>query len=156
MSDGTSTILIVEGDPLVRMSSARALETFGKVETAASGLEALRHLALKKFDVIVLDLRVPGLDGFAILRTLSSREGPNKKTPICAVTTDASEEARLRALREHAMFVATKPVALDTLKNLVGAALRKDTGPREPATRSVAPGSDGDKEEPHPGRPRAA
>jgi two-component system chemotaxis response regulator CheY len=152
MSDATSAILIVEGDPLVRMSFARALETFGKVEVAASGLDALRHLALKKFDVIVLDLRVPGIDGFAILRTLSSREGPNKKTPVCAVTADLTEEPRLRALREHAMFVAAKPVALDTLKNLVGAALKKD---REPQSRGSSPDGS-DKEEPPRGHTRAA
>src|SRR5262245_50763779 len=98
MSDGTSNILIVEGDPLARMTAARALAALGKVEVATNGLEALRYLAQKKFDAIVLDLRIPGVDGFAIMRVISSREGPNKKTPVCAVATDSSDH--VRALRE--------------------------------------------------------
>jgi len=123
-------ILVVDGDPIVRSVFAQALEPFGKVEVASNGLDALRLLATRKFDVVLLDLRVPVVDGFFILRTLATRPGPNAETPVYALTSDVSEQARARAMEEHAAFVLTKPVPVSTLTTLIGAALGKDAPPR--------------------------
>ena len=120
----TGGILVVDGDPIVRSLFAQALGPFGKVEVASSGLDALRLLAASRFDVVLLDLHVPTVDGFVILRTLATRPGPNGETPVYALTTDLSGQARDRALREHAAFVLTKPVPMATLTTLIGAALR--------------------------------
>src|SRR4051794_24128410 len=112
MSDAPPTpgILIVDGDPLVRASFAHALGPLGTVEVANNGLDALKLLAGKKYDVILLDLAAPAVDGYVILKMLSSRRGPNNKTPVYALTADVSIHARERAMREHAAFVLTKPV----------------------------------------------
>jgi CheY-like chemotaxis protein len=124
-------ILIVDSDPVVRALFAQALGPFGDVQLATNGLDALRLLSSKKYDVILLDLAVPAIDGFVILQMLSNRPGPNAETPVYALTADVSEQARARALREHAAFVLTKPVPIATLKNLIRAALRRDVAPRE-------------------------
>lgn len=118
-------ILIVDDDPTIRTMFARALAGLADVETASNGGEALRLLGAKKYSLVLLDLHMPVMDGFVVLHTLSSKQGPNKDTPIYVVTADMSEQARIRALRRHAVFFLTKPVPLATLSTLVEASLKK-------------------------------
>src|SRR5262245_3988572 len=105
-----ASILIVEDDSAIRATFARALQAIGDVEQASDGTAALQILEARRFDVILLDLHMPGVDGFGILQALSSRPGPNRDTPIYVVTADSSDQSRLRALRQHAVFFLTKPV----------------------------------------------
>ena len=134
-----SAILIVDDDPTIRMMFARALKDRGEVEQAASGGDALRMLAAKRYGVILLDLHMPVIDGFVILETLSTKPGPNRDTPVLVVTADMSEQARVRALRRHAVFLLTKPVPLATLGALVESSLKKSAAK---AASSSKPGSD--------------
>ncbi len=92
-------------------------------------MEALRLLATKKFTLILLDLHVRLIDGFVILHTLGAKPGPNKDTPVYVMSADVSEHSRLRALREHAVFVLNKPVSISTVTNLVDAGLKKASMP---------------------------
>src|SRR5580693_4098566 len=118
-------LLVVDDDPTIRAMFARALQSLGDVETAAHGAEALRMLGAKRYDVVLLDLHMPVMDGFVVLHTLANKTGPNKSTPVYVVTADASEQARVRALRRHAVFLLTKPVPIATLTALVDSALKK-------------------------------
>jgi CheY-like chemotaxis protein len=118
-------ILVVDDDPTIRSMFARALQALGDVDTAAHGGEALRMLGAKRYDVVLLDLHMPVMDGFIVLHTLANRPGPNRTTPIYVVTADASEQARVRALRRHAVFLLTKPVPIATLTALVGSTIKK-------------------------------
>ena len=120
-----AAILIVDDDPTIRTMFARALKAMGEVETAASGGEALRMLSAKKFAVVLLDLHMPMIDGFAILHALSAKQGPNRDTPVFVITADTSDQARLRALRRHAVFMLTKPVPINMLVSLVDSAMKK-------------------------------
>jgi CheY-like chemotaxis protein len=61
-------ILIVDDEIGPRESIRMILKPSYEVQTAASGQEALDHLKKKKFDLITLDLRMPGLSGFDVLR----------------------------------------------------------------------------------------
>src|SRR6478609_4770850 len=99
-----STILIVDDDATIRGMFARALKALGDVEQAATGSEALRLLWAQKYSVLLLDLHMPVVDGFAILHMLRSKPGPNRDTPILLVTADVSEQARIDTLRRHAVF----------------------------------------------------
>jgi CheY-like chemotaxis protein len=120
-----SDILIIDDDPTIRAMFARALKPLGEVETAANGADALRLLGTKRYAVILLDLHMPVIDGFVLLHTLSARPGPNRDTPIYVVTADNSEQARLRALKHHALFLLTKPVPIATLSSLVSRTLQR-------------------------------
>jgi CheY-like chemotaxis protein len=131
-----STILVIDSDPVQRASLGQVLAPLGEVEVAGTGLDALRLLATKKFSVAVLDLHVRPLDGFVILRTLSTKGGPNKETPVYALAADAVE--RDRALREHAVFALIKPVSLVTVKNLIEADLNRPPGDEGPPTPPVS------------------
>ena len=118
-------LLVVDDDPTIRTMFARALQALGEVETAAHGGDALRMLGLKRYDVVLLDLHMPVMDGFVVLHTLANRPGPNWLTPVYVITADASEQARVRALRRHAVFLLTKPVPIGTLTALVGSTIKK-------------------------------
>ncbi len=118
-------ILIIDDDPSIRTMFARALQALGKVSVAPNGAEALRLLALEKYGVILLDLHMPVVDGFSLLETLSAKPGPNRETPIYVISADTSDQARVRALRRHAVFFLGKPVPIVTLTALVDATLKK-------------------------------
>jgi CheY-like chemotaxis protein len=118
-------ILIVDDDPTIRTMFARVLQSLGEIEQAQSGADALRMLSAKRYSVILLDLHMPVIDGFVVLQTLASKPGPNHDTPVFVVTADVSEQARVRALRQHAVFFLTKPVPLATLSALVDSSLKK-------------------------------
>jgi CheY-like chemotaxis protein len=133
-----AAILIVDDDPTIRMMFARALGSLGEVEQAGNGAEALRLLGAKRYGIILLDLHMPVIDGFVILHTLASKPGPNRETSVYVITADVSEQARVRALRRHAVFLLTKPVPIATLVALVDSALKKA------AIRAAAPAEDGD------------
>jgi two-component system chemotaxis response regulator CheY len=134
----TPAILVVDNDPNLQASLARALGSLAVVELAINGAQALRLLARKKYGLVLLDLNVRVIDGFVILRTLAAKAGPNRDTPIYVLTSEVSEHVRLRALREHAHFVLTKPVPIATVVTLVEAALRRPSLP-PPAEKATAP-----------------
>ena len=132
-------ILIVDDDPTIRAMFTRALKGLGEIQQAANGAEALRMLGAKRYGVVLLDLHMPMVDGFVLLHTLGSKPGPNHDTPIYVITADTSDQARLRALRRHAVFMLTKPVPLATLTSLVDATLKKAAA----RAASLAEGSEG-------------
>jgi CheY-like chemotaxis protein len=135
-----TTILIVDDDPTIRGMFARALQALGEVEQASNGADALRLLGSKKFSVVLLDLHMPVIDGFVILQTLATKPGPNRDTPIYVVTADISDQARIRALRRHAVFFLTKPVPIGTLVALVDSTLKKAAArAQQPAKAGAGP-----------------
>jgi DNA-binding response OmpR family regulator len=118
-------ILIVDDDPTIRAMFARALKALGDIDQAGNGGEALRLLGAKKYGVVLLDLHMPIIDGFVLLHTLANKPGLNRDTPIYVISADNSDQARIKALKRHAVFMLTKPVPIATLTALVDATLKK-------------------------------
>ncbi|OHB31312.1 MAG: hypothetical protein A2790_01990 [Phenylobacterium sp. RIFCSPHIGHO2_01_FULL_69_31] len=86
-------IMVVDDNAVNRELSRRILEAAGaQVSDAADGGAALAHLARLPVDVVLMDLRMPGLDGRATLRELRAAEGPNRGAPVLAFTADADLE----------------------------------------------------------------
>lgn len=121
-----SVLLLVDDDDAARSLYARALHRFGEIRQADRGTQALRMLADERYDLVLLDLHMPVVDGFAILEELA-KGGPNQTTPVFVVTADHSEEARLRAMRRHGVFLLTKPIPIAALVAMVEGALRRKT-----------------------------
>ncbi len=136
-------ILIVDDDPTIRAMFSRALKDLGEIQQAANGAEALRHLGARKYDIVLLDLHMPIVDGFVLLHTLANKPGLNRETPIYVITADTSEQARIRALKRRAVYMLTKPVPIATLTALVESALRK-------AARGSQPPEAGEGDAPEP------
>ena len=131
------TILVVDDDAAIRSMYARALAHIVTVHEAGDGLAALEMLASRRYDMILLDLHMPGISGFTVLQALNRDAGPNGHTAVCVVSADTSQATRLRAARAHACYFLTKPVRLSTLVALVSDSLHKTLGP--PSTPSLAP-----------------
>lgn len=96
------SVLVVDDHDINRRTLARMLEAFGaEVETAEDALSALAAAQDLKFDAILMDVRMPGMDGLEASRRLREA-GVNRQTPIIAVTGGASPE-EIAACREAGM-----------------------------------------------------
>ena len=86
-------VFVVDDNRVNRELSRRILEVAGaEVSEAGDGAEALARLALLPVDVVLMDLRMPGLDGRATLKRLRVEPGPNQDVPVLAFTADADVE----------------------------------------------------------------
>lgn len=121
-------ILLVEDDALLADGLARALRLSGYVvEVAGDGLSADRWLAAEDFDLTVLDLGLPGLDGSSVLQRLRERR---QLTPVLVLSARQALEERVRVLDLGADDYVVKPVALAELEARVRALIRRgQTGP---------------------------
>ena len=117
-------ILVVEDDPRLAATLDRVLGTERhEVEVAGDGNEALRRARERTFDLVVLDIMLPGLDGIAVCRRLRST-GP---TPILLLTALGGTEERVRGLDSGADDYLVKPFAYEELLARVRALLRRTT-----------------------------
>ena len=90
-----TTVLIVDDEPGIVELARLYLEQDGfRVETAANGLEALRRLDELRPDLVILDLRLPGLDGFGVCREIRRRGN----TPILMLTARAEDADKIVGL----------------------------------------------------------
>ena len=107
MNDKAS-ILIVDDEEIVRRSHLRSLATTGcHAEAAADGDEALRVMERQPFDVVLLDLRMPGLDGMDVLKTIKHR-WPDSE--VVVITGYPTIESAKEAVRLGAQNYIAKPI----------------------------------------------
>lgn len=120
--DSKRRLLLVDDD---RELCALMHEFFGQhglfVETAASGAEGLRVLSQSPFDLVVLDVMMPLLDGFEVLRQIRKRS----TVPVIMLTARTSEEDRIGGLNAGADDYLPKPFAPDELLARIRAVLRR-------------------------------
>jgi DNA-binding NtrC family response regulator len=115
-------ILIVDDEPIVRESLKDWLEDAGyKVVTAETGEQALELISEKDFSVVILDIRLPGRTGIAVLKEVKDKKPDIKAIIITAYpTSDLTSEA----LKLGAIDYLVKPIAPDDLERLVREAVR--------------------------------
>lgn len=118
------TVLVVDDEPTISEVVSRYLERAGyDAPTAGDGLEALRLAARFEPDLVVLDLMLPELDGFEVLRRLrADREEP---TPVILLTAKGENDDRLVGLRRGADDYVVKPFSPSELVARVDAVLRR-------------------------------
>jgi CheY-like chemotaxis protein len=105
-------VLVVEDDPSIRELVVLALGDEGhEVDEAPDGRTALEVVARRQPDVIVLDMKMPGMDGWQFARTYRERYGA--RTPIIVFT--AATDAAARAAEVGAEAVVAKPFDLEAL-----------------------------------------
>ena len=110
MNDKAS-ILIVDDEEVVRRSHLRSLAATGcRTEAAEDGLRALEVMEEHPFDVVLLDLRMPGLDGMDVLKTIKER-WPDSE--VVVITGYPTLESAKQALRLGAQNYIAKPVGPD-------------------------------------------
>jgi hypothetical protein len=113
-------ILVVDDHPVNRILMEALLEQLGhEVRLSENGAEAVEQAGREPFDLILMDIHMPVMDGLAAARTIRELPAPAGQVPIIALTADAFSESRDR-VREAGMndFLA-KPVQLDDVRQML-------------------------------------
>jgi CheY-like chemotaxis protein len=102
--------LVVDDDPVARRALSGSLQaTFGRPESAESGEAALALAGEKQFDLIFMDVRMPGMDGFKCCSKIHETAA-NSKTPVVFVTSHGDLESRAEAIMAGGSGFIPKPV----------------------------------------------
>ncbi len=126
MTPSKARLLLIEDDPGVReaLSLGLALEGF-EVVTAPGGSQGLRLLREGGIDLLILDVLLPGSDGYSVLRELRSSPDLDRTLPVLMLTALDEVEDRVRGLRSGADDYLVKPYALAELAARAEALLRR-------------------------------
>jgi len=119
-------VLVVEDNPDNTKIIQALLRKHGSRVTAASnGREAVETCRERSFDLILMDLSMPVMDGIEATQTIRSQEGLNRQTPIVALTADARVETRKRCEELGMEHFLTKPVTPEHLRQTLGLFVRQ-------------------------------
>ncbi|NNJ14777.1 response regulator [Pseudomonas putida CSV86] len=118
----TATVLVIDDEPQIRKFLRISLASQGyKVLEAGTGAEGLRHAALSRPDLVVLDLGLPDMDGQQVLRELREWSA----VPVMVLSVRASEAQKVQALDGGANDYVTKPFGIQEFLARVRALLRQ-------------------------------
>jgi CheY-like chemotaxis protein len=110
-------ILVVDDSSLARRMTRRILEDLGhEVEEVSNGAEALEQFLLKRHDVVVLDLLMPGVDGVEVLQKLREM---NPQVPVIVLTADIQRTTRDLVKDAGAVAMVNKPVSKEQLSEVL-------------------------------------
>ncbi len=118
-------VLIVEDDELLAAGLMRVLEQSGyAVDRAGNGEQADAMLSVDNYDLVVLDIGLPGIDGFAVLKRLRSR---NQSCPVMILTARDDVADKVRGLDSGADDYLVKPFALNEFEARLRALVRRSS-----------------------------
>ncbi|HOR16725.1 MAG TPA: response regulator transcription factor, partial [Dermatophilaceae bacterium] len=115
----TVRVVVIDDQTLVRQGIVGLLRLSGEVEVigqASDGAEGLEVVAALRPDVVLLDLRMPILDGLGVLQALAAA---GDRTPVLVLTTFPDDEALIAAMRAGARGYLLKDVSLDQLVDAI-------------------------------------
>jgi DNA-binding NtrC family response regulator len=135
-----SRILIVDDEASICWAFRESLTDLGHhVEVASSAEEGLRTAAAGPLDAVVLDVRLPGMDGLTSMREFRDRIGP---APIIVITAFGNLETAVRAMEGGAFEYLVKPFDLDQVTAVVKRALEKQKASKHVTDALAAMGSE--------------
>ena len=118
-----SKILILDDEKNIRITIRRCLETINAdIDDAISGEEALSKLKTNKYDLLLLDLKLPGIDGMEILR-IARKQYPEME--IIIITAHGSVQNAVEAMKEGAFDFLEKPFTPSEIRQAVQKAIQK-------------------------------
>ncbi|WP_020658587.1 response regulator transcription factor [Amycolatopsis benzoatilytica] len=128
-------VLLADDDRAIRESLVRALELEGyEVSEVADGVSALATARREEFDVLIVDVMMPGVDGLGVCRVLRA---DGDRTPVLMLTARVETADRVAGLDAGADDYLPKPFELDELLARLRALLRRSADPGEQAQRVV-------------------
>ena len=131
-------VLVVDDEPTLRLGFAYALSSQTTiVETAATGRHALERLAEAEFSILVLDLRMPDIDGLGVIDALRSQ---GNFTPVILCSAALSSHATLYAVRQGVVDFLPKPVRPVDLRKAIEFVLHPERKPFPQAMRAARGG----------------
>jgi CheY-like chemotaxis protein len=116
-------ILVVDDDEMVLMALDELLKPEGyEVQTVSSGKEALQKLDQNGYELLMLDVIMPEMDGYELCKRIREKE-KYKETPVVFLTAKSRDEDRARGLEAGANLYLSKPISPDKLLGIVSDAL---------------------------------
>jgi two-component system response regulator HydG len=132
VSGGALSFLVVDDDEAHRVTLQRHIASMGhRVTAASSGEDALNRFAAASPDIVLSDIKMPGLDGFDLLRRLKAS---SPSTDVILLTGYASMQAAIEAIRHGAFDFLLKPLDLDVIDEVLGRCIAERAGRREVLT----------------------
>jgi len=113
-------VLVVDDSSLVRLYYRDVLEKSGfDVDQAMNGLEAMERVLAQPFDLLIVDVNMPKMDGFSFLRELRRSKSEAAALPALIISTEAGREDAEEARAVGANFYLVKPVSEADLRDHV-------------------------------------
>jgi CheY-like chemotaxis protein len=124
VSEDHAKILVVEDDLLSQTIITAMLANMGyQSDVACNGLEALRLLSERQYDLVLMDCQMPVMDGYTAARCITNKESKhlslNQKVVIIALTADSTDYARSVCTEVGMHDFITKPVRMQHLKEII-------------------------------------
>ncbi|HEX3887657.1 MAG TPA: ATP-binding protein [Phenylobacterium sp.] len=117
-------VLAVDDNAVNLLVLDQLLSSFGHhVAKASSGAEALTALAGQAFDLVLLDIQMPGMTGVEVLQQLRAADGPNRTAPVVALTADVTSGGRQRYLDLGFTEHSSKPIQIGELMDAITRAM---------------------------------
>ena len=138
------SVLVAEDSPLNQELMREALQAAGHhVTIAENGADAVRAAVAGRFDLILMDVRMPGMDGVEATRSIRAQEGPVAAIPIIGLTADATETQRDECLAAGMEAVLVKPVDFSRFWQIVASLVPPvATPPAEPQAADMVRNDD--------------
>ncbi len=115
-------VLLVEDNKINQQLASRFLERLGqRVELASNGAEAVEAAGKTSYDLILMDMQMPVMDGIEAARVIRQGVGQNRATPIIAMTANASDEDRDACLEAGMDGFEPKPISFQRLHSVLAA-----------------------------------
>ncbi|HEU0037065.1 MAG TPA: response regulator transcription factor [Kofleriaceae bacterium] len=122
-------ILVVEDDPSIRLGLEDTLTAKGyEVEAVGRGSDGAERAISGRYDLVVLDVMLPDIDGFEVCRRIRSSKGASRRVPVIILSARGAELDRVRGLELGADDYVTKPFSLMELLARVASVLRRAQG----------------------------
>jgi CheY-like chemotaxis protein len=116
-------ILVVDDDEMVLIALDELLNPEGyEVQTVSSGVEALQKLDQGGYDLLMLDVIMPEMDGYELCKRIREKE-EYKETPVVFLTAKSRDEDRAKGLEAGGNLYLSKPISPDKLLGIVSDAL---------------------------------
>jgi signal transduction histidine kinase/ActR/RegA family two-component response regulator len=120
----TLHVLVVDDNATNRFVAGKVLELFGcSHETADNGREAVERVQTNRFDLVLMDIKMPVMDGVQATRAIRALAGPASAIPILALTANADSRDAVEYLAAGMDGVAQKPIQPDLLRDAIRRAL---------------------------------
>jgi len=143
MTGPKGRVLVVDDEPAIRALVAKIVDRAGyPVDTARDGAEAIEKLATQQYAVIVLDLMMPNVDGYALIEHMKQQQERRRPAIIVISAGDSASLRRLDGSVVHSIL--RKPFDIDVLGDLIaaGAKSMEDEAEREEGSVIPFPKSD--------------
>ncbi|MGM0596687.1 MAG: response regulator [Myxococcota bacterium] len=109
-------ILVVDDEKNIRLTMTHSLDSLGaKIDTAINGEEALKKLKNQSFDLVFLDLKMPGINGMEVLRQINENW---QEIRVIIITAHGTIESAVEAMKLGAADFIQKPFSPDEIRNL--------------------------------------